>query len=204
MEEFRFYKNIDHNIRFSAYMAGMYSVWIHNTYIAAGQCYLLAVGIQQLFTAAAGNVVDLEEIMAMYFSCCLATDAMNVLQPVFSETLGWEYSKLSMPFTVGGYILIAASFFYSTYVMKKGTRLFAVVSFAAMSIGTLLIGIAYSMGSDSYALFFAVTKPSELGMTPDGLPVAADAKTEEAQGGVLTMKDILTGNSDELFLWMAG
>lgn len=89
--------------------------------------------------------------LAMYFSCCLATDALNVLQPVFTE-LGWSYSQLSMPLTVGGYILVALSFVFSTIIIKKGTRIFGPCAFGAMAVGTLCIALAYV--SDSYLLYF--------------------------------------------------
>ncbi len=89
--------------------------------------------------------------LAMYFSCCLSTDALNVLQPVFTE-LGWSYSQLSLPITIGGYILVAGSFILSTIIIKKGTRAFGVCSFAAMAIGTILVALAYA--SDSYAIYF--------------------------------------------------
>lgn len=90
---------------------------------------------------------------AMYFSCCVATDALNVLQPVFAKGLGWSYSRLSTPFTIGGYILIFLGVLYSTIIMKKGTRLFGFFSFLAMAAGTLLIGLAYAIGSSSYAVY---------------------------------------------------
>ncbi len=88
----------------------------------------------------------------MYFSCCLCTDALNILQPVFTE-LGWTYSQLSLPITIGGYILIVGSFIFSTIIIKRGTRVFGVCSFAAMAIGTILIALAYN--TDSYAVYFA-------------------------------------------------
>lgn len=90
--------------------------------------------------------------LAMYFSCCLATDALNVLQPVFTE-LGWSYSQLAMPLTIGGYILVALSFVFSTIIIKNGTRLFGPCAFGAMAVGTLLIALAYV--SNSYPLYFA-------------------------------------------------
>lgn len=90
--------------------------------------------------------------LAMYFSCCLATDALNVLQPVFTE-LGWSYSQLAMPLTVGGYILVALSFVFSTIIIKNGTRIFGVVAFGAMAVGTLLVAMAYA--SNNYSIYFA-------------------------------------------------
>lgn len=89
--------------------------------------------------------------LAMYFSCCLSTDALNVLQAVFTE-MEWSYSQLAMPLTVGGYILVALSFVFSTIIIKNGTRIFGVCSFAAMAIGTLLIAVAYN--SDNYIIYF--------------------------------------------------
>ena len=89
--------------------------------------------------------------LAMYFSCCLSTDALNILQPVFTE-LGWSYSKLSMPLTVAGYILVALSFVFSTFIMKNGTRIFGTFAFGAMAVGTLLVAIAYA--SNNYAIYF--------------------------------------------------
>lgn len=89
--------------------------------------------------------------LAMYFSCCLATDAFNVLQPVFTE-LGWSYSQLSMPLTIGGYILVALSFVFSTIIIKNGTRIFGPCAFGAMAVGTLCIAFAYV--SDNYPLYF--------------------------------------------------
>lgn len=90
--------------------------------------------------------------LAMYFSCCLATDALNVLQPVFTE-IGWSYSQLSMPLTIGGYILVALSFVFSTIIIKNGTRIFGPCAFGAMAVGTLCIALAYV--SNNYPLYFA-------------------------------------------------
>lgn len=90
---------------------------------------------------------------AMYFSCCLASDALNIIQPAFTEKMGWTYSSVSLPFTIANYTLIAISFLFSSYILKNGTQKFAVVSFAAMTAGTVLIAIAYSMQSDAYLLF---------------------------------------------------
>lgn len=93
--------------------------------------------------------------LAMYFSCCLTTDALNVIQPAFVEKFGWSYSEISTPFTIGGYILIGLAFVYSTILMKNGTRIFGTVSFGSMALGTIIIGIAYGIGEGAYILFFA-------------------------------------------------
>lgn len=92
--------------------------------------------------------------LAMYFSCCLTTDAMNVIQPAFVEKFGWSYSSISTPFTIGGYILIGLSFVFSTVLIKSGTRIFSVISFASMAIGAMMIGLAYCMDDYAYIMFF--------------------------------------------------
>lgn len=91
--------------------------------------------------------------LAMYFSCCLASDALNIIQPAFTEKMGWSYSSISMPFTIANYILIVLSFGFSTYILKNGTRKFAVASFGALAVGTFLIGSAFSMSENEYWLF---------------------------------------------------
>ena len=58
---------------------------------------------------------------AMYFSSCLVTDALNILQPAFIAKFGWTYSDISLPITIGGYALIVISFLYSTIMIKNGT-----------------------------------------------------------------------------------
>ena len=91
--------------------------------------------------------------LAMYFSCCLASDALNIIQPAFTEKMGWSYSSVSVPFTIANYILIVLSFGFSTYILKNGTRKFAVASFVTLALGTLLIGIAYSLSADMYWVY---------------------------------------------------
>lgn len=98
--------------------------------------------------------------LALYFSCCLSTDALNILQPVFTE-LGWSYSQLSLPFTIMGYILVAGSFLLSTFIIKNGTRLFSVFAFGSMAVGTLLIAAAYV--TNSYPIFFVGGLLSKVG-----------------------------------------
>ncbi len=92
--------------------------------------------------------------ITMYFSSCLVTDAMNVLQPIFVERYGWEYSKLSMPITIGGYVLIVLSFLYSTIMIKNGTRIFGIVNYISIAIGSLLIALSYDMGEKAYLYYF--------------------------------------------------
>ena len=91
--------------------------------------------------------------MAMYFSCCLASDALNIIQPAFTEKMGWSYSSVSVPFTIANYILIILSFGFSTYILKNGTRKFAVASFGTLAVGTFLIGLAYSLNADMYWVY---------------------------------------------------
>lgn len=91
--------------------------------------------------------------LAMYFSCCLASDALNIIEPAFTEKMGWSFSSVSVPFTIANYVLIGLSFGFSTYILRNGTRKFAVVSFAALAVGTLLIGIAYSGTENMYWMY---------------------------------------------------
>ena len=44
--------------------------------------------------------------LAMYFSCCLASDALNIIEPAFTEKMGWSFSSVSVPFTIANYVLI--------------------------------------------------------------------------------------------------
>lgn len=92
--------------------------------------------------------------IAMYFSSCLVTDALNVIQPAFISKFNWSYSEISTPITIGGYLLIVVSFLYSTIMIKNGTRLFGTVCFASTAVGSFLVGISYGMENDSYILFF--------------------------------------------------
>ncbi len=93
--------------------------------------------------------------LAMYFSCCLASDALNIIEPAFTQKMGWSFSSVSMPITIANYILILLSFGFSTFILKNGTRIFGILSFSAMALGTLMIGIAYSMAEGAYALYLA-------------------------------------------------
>lgn len=104
---------------------------------------------------------------AMYFSSCLVTDALNILQPAFIAKFGWTYSDISLPITIGGYALIVISFLYSTIMIKNGTRLFGTISFAATAIGTFLVGISYNLPDSAYMVFFAgifITKLATYGI----------------------------------------
>lgn len=91
--------------------------------------------------------------LAMYFSCCLASDALNIIEPAFTEKIGWSFSSVSVPFTIANYILIVLSFLFSTYILKNGTRKFSVAAFGTLAMGTFLIGIAYSLDSKMYGVY---------------------------------------------------
>lgn len=130
--------------------------------------------------------------IAMYFSCCLTTDALNIIEPAFEAKFGWSYSSMTLPFTIGGYILIALSFVYSTILIKKGTHVFAVISFSAMAIGAFLIGIAYSSSSNSFGLFFVgamITKLSVVATQMVAFQLCANwfDKTRGRALGIITM-----------------
>lgn len=130
--------------------------------------------------------------IAMYFSCCLTTDALNIIEPAFEAKFGWSYSSITLPFTIGGYILIGLSFVYSTILIKKGTHMFAVIAFASMAVGALLIGIAYGMLSGSFGLFFAgamITKLSVIAAQMVAFQLCANwfDKTRGRALGIITM-----------------
>ena len=93
--------------------------------------------------------------LAMYFSCCLASDALNIIEPAFTEKMGWSFSSVSVPFTIANYVLILLSFWFSTYILKNGTRKFAVAAFGALAVGTFLIGIAYAGTTGMYWMYLA-------------------------------------------------
>lgn len=93
--------------------------------------------------------------LAMYFSCCLASDALNIIEPAFTEKMGWSFSSVSVPFTIANYVLILLSFGFSTYILKNGTRKFAVVAFGTLAVGTFLIGIAYAETTGMYGMYLA-------------------------------------------------
>lgn len=93
--------------------------------------------------------------LAMYFSCCLASDALNIIEPAFTEKMGWSFSSVSVPFTIANYVLILLSFWFSTYILKNGTRKFAVAAFGALVVGTFLIGIAYAGTTGMYWMYLA-------------------------------------------------
>lgn len=130
--------------------------------------------------------------LAMYFSCCLTTDALNVIQPAFVEKFGWSYSDISTPFTIGGYILIGLAFVYSTILMKNGTRIFGTVSFGAMALGTMIIGAILVIGT-VLAYVYGVTTPEEKGLTPDGIEKVQEesVRVNQEKGPVLSAKEIL-------------
>lgn len=93
--------------------------------------------------------------LAMYFSCCLASDALNIIEPAFTEKMGWSFSSVSVPFTIANYVLILLSFWFSTYILKNGTRKFAVAAFGALAVGTFLIGISYAGTTGMYWMYLA-------------------------------------------------
>ena len=105
--------------------------------------------------------------LAMYFSCCLASDALNIIQPAFTEKMGWTYSAVSVPFTIANYMLIVLSFGFSTYILKNGTR-----KFAARILGfTFVIAclLFYFASADTMILIWiaAVMMASIVGGTPN-------------------------------------
>ena len=82
--------------------------------------------------------------LTMYFSCALGADCLNVIQPAFEQKFGWSYTSITLPVTIGAYVVIAAAFVYSTIIMKHGTRIFAAVSFVILAVSTFMIGMAYN------------------------------------------------------------
>ena len=69
--------------------------------------------------------------------------------------MGWSFSSVSVPFTIANYVLILLSFWFSTYILKNGTRKFAVAAFGALAVGTFLIGIAYAGTTGMYWMYLA-------------------------------------------------
>ena len=124
---------------------------------------MFAKGTSPKFRKHAWGIIILG-CLAMYFSCCLATDALNIIQPAFESRFGWSYSNITLPFTIGGYILIGLSFVYSTVLIKKGTHIFAVITFTAMALGALMIGLAYA-SNNNFVLFFAGAMITKLSVT---------------------------------------
>ena len=85
--------------------------------------------------------------ISMFLSCCLAVDMLNIIQPAFSEKFGFSLTSITLPITVGGYIVIFIAYLFSTIVMKKGTRGFVTISFIVLIVATMLIAIGYNMPS---------------------------------------------------------
>lgn len=83
--------------------------------------------------------------LTMFLSCCLAVDMLNVIQPAFSEKFGFSLTSISLPITIGGYVVIFIAYLFSTVVMKKGTRGFVTAAFVVLIIATLMITIGYNM-----------------------------------------------------------
>ena len=94
--------------------------------------------------------------LAMYFSCCLGNDSMNIVVPAFQEKFGISYTAASMPFTVGAYVVIFAGFVYSTIIMKKGTRLFGTIAFGLMALGVILTAISYQLEETTAIVVMAI------------------------------------------------
>lgn len=94
--------------------------------------------------------------LAMYFSCCLGNDSMNVVVPAFQEKFGISYTAASMPFTVGAYVVIFAGFVYSTIIMKHGTRLFGTIAFGLMAVGVIITALSYQLNGTGAVVVMAI------------------------------------------------
>lgn len=116
---------------------------------------MFAKGASPRFIGRAVGII-IVGFLTMYFSCALGADCLNVIQPAFEEKFGWSYTSITLPVTIGAYVVIAAAFVYSTIIMKHGTRIFSAVSFGVLAAATVMIGVAYnSEGSFSFILLVA-------------------------------------------------
>lgn len=75
---------------------------------AKGDMKMFAKGADPRFKRHAVGIIILG-CLAMYFSCCLASDALNIIQPAFTEKMGWSYSSVSLPFTIANFFIWCAA-----------------------------------------------------------------------------------------------
>lgn len=94
--------------------------------------------------------------ISMYLTSAISQDCINVIQPAFMEKFGMNSTQVTMPVTIGAYVVIIAAFFYSTIIMKKGVRMFGVVCSVILAVSTALVGLAYNVDGTVAVVLMAV------------------------------------------------
>lgn len=82
--------------------------------------------------------------LTMYCSGMFGTDIINVIQNPIMEQLGCSATAAVMGWSIAGYTLLIATFFFSTFIMKWGPHKFATISFAIMAIGAVCVGLGFA------------------------------------------------------------
>ena len=94
--------------------------------------------------------------LAMYLTSAISQDCINVIQPVFMEKFRMNSTQVTMPVTIGAYVVIIAAFFYSTIIMKKGVRIFGVICSIILAVSTALVGLAYNLEGTAAVVLMSI------------------------------------------------
>lgn len=85
--------------------------------------------------------------VTMYCTGMFGTDIINVIQNPIMEHLGCSATSAVLGWSIAGYTLLVATYFFSTIIMKWGPHKFATLCLAIMAAGAALVGVGYSMKS---------------------------------------------------------
>lgn len=85
--------------------------------------------------------------ITMYCSGMFGSDIINVIQTPIMERLGCSATSAVLGWSIAGYALLVATYFFSTIIMKWGAQKFATLCLALMVIGAVLVGVGYSASS---------------------------------------------------------
>ncbi len=85
--------------------------------------------------------------VTMYCTGMFGTDIINVIQNPIMEHLGCSATSAVLGWSIAGYTLLVATYFFSTIIMKWGPHKFATLCLAIMAAGAALVGVGYSTKS---------------------------------------------------------
>lgn len=85
--------------------------------------------------------------VTMYCTGMFGSDIINVIQNPIMEHLGCSATSAVLGWSIAGYTLLVATYFFSTIIMKWGPHKFATLCLVIMAAGAALVGVGYSMKS---------------------------------------------------------
>lgn len=85
--------------------------------------------------------------VTMYCTGMFGTDIINVIQNPIMEKLGCSATSAVMGWSIAGYTVLVATYFFSTIVMKWGPRKFATLCLMIMVAGAACVGVGYNLNS---------------------------------------------------------